>query len=51
MSAWSGNLYKCCHCSAAKLSAKKCAALNQMCGDQARLEATPVQDFMGLFAV
>ena len=23
MSAWSGNLYKCCHCSAAKLSAKK----------------------------
>jgi len=36
---------------AAKLSPKKCAALNAMCGDQARLEATPVQDFMGLFAV
>jgi hypothetical protein len=36
---------------AAKLSAKKCAALNEMCADQARLETTPVQEFMGLFAV
>jgi 2-methylcitrate dehydratase len=36
---------------AAKLSAKKCAALNHLCADQARLEATPVQDFMSLFAV
>jgi len=24
--------------------------LNAMCSDQARLEATPVQEFMGLFA-
>ena len=36
---------------AAKLSAKKCAALNHLCADQARMEATPVHEFMELFAV
>ena len=36
---------------AAKLSPKKCAVLNALCGDQARLEATPVNAFMELFAV
>jgi 2-methylcitrate dehydratase len=36
---------------AAKLSAKKCAALNAMCADQAAFEAVPVQEFMGLMAV
>ncbi len=36
---------------AAKLSAKKCAALNAVCADQAALEAMPVQAFMALLAV
>jgi 2-methylcitrate dehydratase len=36
---------------AARLSAKKCAALNAMCADQAKLEALPVNEFMELFAV
>ena len=36
---------------AGKLAPKQCAALNALCNDQARLEATPVQAFMGLFAV
>ena len=36
---------------AAKLSAKKCAALNAACSDQAKLEAMPVHEFMALFAV
>ena len=36
---------------AGKLSARKCAALNHLCADQATLEATPVQEFMALFAV
>jgi 2-methylcitrate dehydratase len=36
---------------AAKLSPKKCATLNALCGDQARLETTPVNEFMELFAV
>jgi 2-methylcitrate dehydratase len=35
---------------AGKLSARRCAAINTLCADQARFEATPVQDFMGLFA-
>jgi len=36
---------------AAKLSPKKCAALNAACDDQAKLEAMPVHEFMELFAV
>ena len=36
---------------AAKLSPKKCAALNALCADQAAFEAVPVQEFMGLMAV
>jgi 2-methylcitrate dehydratase len=36
---------------AGKLSPKKCAALNALCGDQAKLEDTPVDEFMALFAV
>jgi len=36
---------------AARLSPKKCATLNHLCADQVRLEVTPVQEFMGLFAV
>lgn len=34
---------------AGKLPPKQCVALNALCADQARLEATPVQDFMALW--
>jgi 2-methylcitrate dehydratase len=34
-----------------KLSPGKCAAISHLCADQARLESTPVPEFMGLFAV
>jgi len=36
---------------AGKLSPKQCAAINHLCADQARIEATPVQEFMALFTV
>ncbi|MFI4967459.1 MAG: bifunctional 2-methylcitrate dehydratase/aconitate hydratase [Gammaproteobacteria bacterium] len=36
---------------AGKLSARRCAAINELCGDQKELEATPVTDFMTLWTV
>ncbi len=36
---------------AGKLSARQCAAINELCGDQKELEATSVTDFMPLWTV
>jgi len=36
---------------AGRLSARRCAAINELCGDQKELEATPVTDFMALWTV
>lgn len=36
---------------ASRLASKQCAALIDLCADQARLEATPVHEFMDLFAL
>jgi 2-methylcitrate dehydratase len=36
---------------AGKLSARQCAAINSLCGDQKKLEAASVTDFMSLWAV
>jgi len=35
---------------AGRLSPKHCTAITHLCAEQARLEATPVQEFMSLFA-
>jgi 2-methylcitrate dehydratase len=36
---------------AGSLSARQCAAINALCGDQKKLEAAPVTDFMALWTV
>ncbi len=36
---------------AGKLSARQCAAINELCGDQKKLEYTSVTDFMSLWTV